>query len=42
MATVRAEFDEGRWVRWTLVRVALSMASFACLAWSLVLVGRLG
>ncbi|MEP6648686.1 MAG: DUF1772 domain-containing protein [Lapillicoccus sp.] len=42
VATVRAEFDEGRWVRWNLVRVVLSVASFGCLAWALVLAGRLG
>ena len=39
---VRAEFDERRWVRWNLVRVVLSLAAFAALAWSLVLLGRLG
>lgn len=42
VAAVRAAFDEARWVRWNLVRVVLSVASFACLAWSLVLAGRLG
>ena len=39
---VREEFDERRWVRWNLVRVVVSMGAFAALAWSLVLVGRLG
>jgi uncharacterized membrane protein len=42
VAAVRAEFDEGRWVRWNLVRVVLSVAAFGCLAWSLVLAGRVG
>jgi uncharacterized membrane protein len=31
-----------RWVRWNLVRVVLSLAAFAALARSLVLVGPLG
>ena len=42
VATARAEFDEGRWVRWNLVRVVLSVAAFAALLWALVLAGRLG
>lgn len=42
VAAARSEFDEGRWVRWNLVRVVLSMASFAGLAWALVQVGRVG
>jgi uncharacterized membrane protein len=41
VAAARSEFDEARWVRWNLVRVVLSVASFACLAWALVLAGRL-
>jgi uncharacterized membrane protein len=40
VAAARAEFDEARWVRWNLVRVVLSVASFAALAWALVLAGR--
>ena len=40
LAAARAEFDEARWVRWNLVRVVLSVASFAALAWALVLAGR--
>ncbi len=42
VTAARAMFDERRWVRWNLVRVVLSVAAFAALAWSLVLVGRLG
>jgi uncharacterized membrane protein len=42
VAMARADFDEGRWVRWNLVRVVLSLAAFAALLWALVLAGRLG
>ena len=42
VAAARTEFDEGRWVRWNLVRVVLSMATFVALLWSLVLAGRMG
>ena len=38
----RAEFDEGRWTRWNLVRVVLSVVVFAALLRALVLAGRLG
>jgi uncharacterized membrane protein len=38
LAAVRHSF-ESRWVRWNVVRAALSTAAFACLAWSLVLFG---
>jgi uncharacterized membrane protein len=34
---VRRRFDEARWVRWNLVRVALTTAAFGCLAWALTL-----
>jgi uncharacterized membrane protein len=40
VAAARAEFDEGRWTRWNLVRVVLSVVAFAAL-WDLVLAGRL-
>ncbi|MEP6631438.1 MAG: DUF1772 domain-containing protein [Lapillicoccus sp.] len=36
VAAVRAEFGERTWVRWNLVRVVLSLAAFAALAWALV------
>ena len=39
---VRRAFDEGRWVRWNLVRVIASLVATCCLAWGLVLVGRVG
>lgn len=42
VATARTEFDEGRWVRWNLVRVVLSVVAFAALLWSLVLAGPAG
>ncbi len=41
-AAARTDFDEGRWVRWNLVRVVLSVAAFVALLWSLVLAGRAG
>jgi uncharacterized membrane protein len=40
LGTVRAQFDEARWVRWNLVRVCASTLAFGLLAWSLVLLGR--
>jgi uncharacterized membrane protein len=39
-AGVRRDFDEGRWVRWNLVRVITSLVATCCLAWALVLTGR--
>ena len=39
LAAVRVRF-EATWVRWNLVRALTSTASFACLAWALVLQGR--
>jgi uncharacterized membrane protein len=35
-AAARAQFGERTWVRWNLVRVVLSLAAFAALAWALV------
>jgi uncharacterized membrane protein len=40
LAAARTAFDEGRWVRWNLVRVVTSVTATACLAWALVLTGR--
>lgn len=40
LAAVRERFDESRWAAWNLVRVVVSTAAFACLAWALVLYGR--
>jgi len=41
LAAVRERFDEARWVRWNLARAVASTAAFACLAWALVLYGRI-
>lgn len=38
LATVRDDF-ETPWVAWNLVRAVLHTASFACMAWALLLVG---
>lgn len=40
LAAVRARFDEALWIRWNQVRLALNLAAFACITWSLVLHGR--
>jgi uncharacterized membrane protein len=40
LAAVRADFHEGRWVAWNVVRAVLSTVAFGCLAWSLVVHGR--
>ncbi|GAA2602971.1 anthrone oxygenase family protein [Actinomadura fulvescens] len=39
LAAVRAEF-ESRWVAWNIVRAVTSTAALGCLAWALVLHGR--
>jgi uncharacterized membrane protein len=39
LAAVRERFDEENWVRWNIVRAALSTAALGCLAWALVLQG---
>ena len=41
LADVRERFDEARWATWNLVRVVTSTAAFACLAWALVVYGRM-
>jgi uncharacterized membrane protein len=40
LAGVRRRFGEARWSRWNTVRAVASTAAFACLAWALVLHGR--
>ena len=40
LAAVRADFHEGRWVAWNVVRTVLSTAAFGCLAWALVVGAR--
>jgi uncharacterized membrane protein len=41
LAAVRERFDEAKWIRWNLVRAVASTAAFGCLAWALVLYGRI-
>jgi uncharacterized membrane protein len=41
LAAVRERFDEARWVRWNIARAVASTAAFGCLAWALVLYGRI-
>lgn len=41
LGQVRQAFDEAKWVRWNVVRTVATTAAFGCLAWSLVLQGRL-
>jgi uncharacterized membrane protein len=40
LAAVRAAFNEAKWQSWNLVRTVLEVASFACLAWALILHGQ--
>ena len=41
LAGVRHQFPhEARWAAWNLVRTAVSVGAFGCLAWALVLHGR--
>jgi uncharacterized membrane protein len=41
LAAVRERFNEARWVRWNLARAVATTAAFGCLAWALVLYGRI-
>ena len=41
LAAVRQRFDEATWNRWNVVRAAMSVVAFGCLAWALVLHGRI-
>lgn len=41
VAAVREQFNEARWAAWNLVRVVASTGAFACLAWALVVYGRM-
>ena len=42
LGRVREEFDEAKWVRSNLIRALATTAAFGCLAWALVLLGRVG
>jgi uncharacterized membrane protein len=41
VAAVRAEFHEARWAAFNLVRTLASAGAFVCLAWALVVYGRM-
>ena len=41
LSAVRDKFNETKWVRWNLVRAVATTAAFGCLAWGLVLHGRI-
>jgi uncharacterized membrane protein len=41
LAAVRERFTETRWAAWNIVRAVASTAAFGCLAWALVLHGRI-
>jgi uncharacterized membrane protein len=41
LATVRQRFDEATWNRWNVIRAVMSVVAFGCLAWALVLHGRI-
>ncbi len=40
LAQVREQFHEARWAAWNLLRTITSATAFGCLAWALVLHGR--
>ena len=42
LAGVREQFNEARWVGWNLLRALATTIAFGCLAWALVLLGRVG
>ena len=42
LAGVRERFNEARWVGWNLFRALATTVAFGCLAWALVLLGRVG
>ncbi len=42
LARVREQFNEARWVGWNLFRALATTVAFGCLAWALVLLGRVG
>lgn len=42
LAAVREQFNEERWVGWNLFRALATTIAFGCLAWALVLLGRVG
>ncbi len=40
LTAVREQFNEERWVGWNLFRALATTIAFGCLAWALVLLGR--
>jgi uncharacterized membrane protein len=42
LALVREQFNEARWVGWNHFRAVATTVAFGCLAWALVLLGRVG
>ena len=42
LARVREQFNEARWVGWNIFRAFATTTAFGCLAWALVLLGRVG
>ena len=42
LALVRERFNEARWVGWNHFRAVATTVAFGCLAWALVLLGRVG
>jgi uncharacterized membrane protein len=40
LGEVRHTFNEAKWASWNIVRAILTMISFGCLIWALVLAGR--
>jgi uncharacterized membrane protein len=41
LAAVRERFNEAKWNHWNHVRALMTTAAFGCLAWALVLNGRI-
>lgn len=41
LAAIRRRFDEARWARWNHMRALANTAAAGCLAWALVLHGRI-
>ncbi len=40
LTAVREQFNEAKWVGWNLFRAVATTIAFGCLAWALVLLGR--
>jgi len=42
LALVRDQFNEAKWTGWNHFRTLATTAAFGCLAWALVVLGRVG